>query len=47
MISKTWKRVEERIQESHNRIEGSKKELMEALEDLKLILVKEKYMTRV
>ena len=47
LLSRSWNELEKRLQACNDKIERSRNEIMENLEEMKIVLVKEKYMSRV
>ena len=47
LLARSWRELEARLQTCNDMIEKSKTEIMENLEEMKIVLVKERYMSRV
>ena len=47
LLKRSWRELEARLQTCSDMIEKSKAEIMENLEEMKIVLVKERYMSRV
>ena len=47
LLSRSWRELEAKLESCHDMIEKSKSEIMENLEEMKIVLVKERYMSRV
>lgn len=47
LLSKSWKEMELQLEECKNMIRQTNKDIMENLEEMKIVLVKERYMSKV
>jgi len=47
LLAGSWQDLEARIQQCQDRVEKTKTEIVDALDELKVLVIKEKFMTRV
>jgi len=47
LVSRSWQELEAGLQRCYSMVEKSRQEIMENLEEMKIVLVKEKYMSNV
>ena len=47
LLSKSWKEMESQLQDCKDMIQKTKNDIMENLEEMKIVLVKARYMSRV
>ena len=47
LLSKSWKEMESQLQDCKDMIQKTKTDIMENLEEMKIVLVKERYMSKV
>ena len=47
LLAGSWQELEARVQACQDRVEKTKTEIVDALDELKVLVIKEKFMTRV